>query len=77
MSGNRNEARLEELLDLAEIPFERLSETSRRAIAAKKTVLLDYELPHTPALDRQTHLWLSLAMGQKKGRYLAFILLAD
>jgi serine phosphatase RsbU (regulator of sigma subunit) len=34
------------------IPFSRLSETSRRAIFAKQTVLLDYELPETPEGDR-------------------------
>ncbi len=34
------------------IPFDRLSETSRRAIQEKKTVLLDYEHPDVPEYDR-------------------------
>lgn len=34
------------------ITFERLSETSRRAIAAKEIAILDYELPETPEYDR-------------------------
>ena len=35
------------------IPFDELSETAQRAIAAKKTVLLDYELPDVPEADRK------------------------
>ena len=35
-----------------EVEFERLSETSRIAIAESKTALLDYELPSTPEQDR-------------------------
>jgi GAF domain-containing protein len=35
------------------IAFEHLSETSRAAIMAKKTAILDYELPDTPERDRE------------------------
>lgn len=34
------------------IPFERLSETARRAIVAGKPTVLDYECPDTPQADR-------------------------
>jgi len=36
-----------------EVPFDSLSVTSRRAIAAAKTALLDYELPDLPDCDRR------------------------
>ena len=35
------------------IPFDRLSKTSMKAIAAKETALLDYELAETPEYDRK------------------------
>lgn len=34
------------------IPFKKLTETSRRAIEAKATTILDFELPETPEYDR-------------------------
>ncbi len=35
------------------IPFDKLSRTSREAILAKKTAVLDYERPETPEYDRK------------------------
>jgi len=35
------------------IPFDQLSETSRLAISAGKTTILDYELPGIPAVDKE------------------------